>query len=93
MDSTTRRGFLIAGPVARLVGQSTVGQHLQSGHASASKPLRIAFIGGGHRAWLLISIIRTLPDVEIVAIADPTPEFIDRAAALAGPAVKKYAGY
>jgi predicted dehydrogenase len=93
LDSTTRRGFLIAGSVARLVGQSTVEQHLQSGHASASKPLRIAFIGGGHRAWLLISIIRTLPDVEIVAIADPTPEFIDRAAALAGPAVKKYAGY
>ncbi len=61
--------------------------------AQAPKKIRIAYIGTGHRAWGLIEIMRAMPGVEIVAIADPTPEFRDRGATLAGKQVKSYTDY
>lgn len=61
--------------------------------AQPPKKIRIAYIGTGHRAWGLIRIMREIPGVEIVAVADPTPEFRDRGATLAGPQTKAYSDY
>jgi predicted dehydrogenase len=61
--------------------------------AESQRKVRIAFIGTGHRAWGLIQIMRGLPDCEIVAIADPTAEFRDRGATLAGKQAKAYSDY
>jgi predicted dehydrogenase len=61
--------------------------------AENRRKIRIAFIGTGHRAWGLIQIMRGLPDCEIVALADPTAEFRDRGATLAGKQAKAYPGY
>lgn len=55
--------------------------------------IRIAYIGTGHRAWGLIAIMKRIPGCEIVAVADPTPQFRDRGATLAGPRVKAYNDY
>lgn len=62
-------------------------------YSQAPAKIRIACIGTGHRAWGLIQIMRGMPDVEIVAIADITPEFRDRGATLAGPQAKAYSDY
>jgi predicted dehydrogenase len=61
--------------------------------AQQRRKIRIAFIGTGHRAWGLIQIMRGLPDCEIVALADPTAQFRDRAATLAGAQAKTYSDY
>ncbi len=74
----SRRGLLLAS--APLLAQS------------ATK-IRIAYIGTGHRAWGLIAIMRRIPGCEIVAVADPTPQFRDRGATLAGPQAKAYNDY
>jgi UDP-N-acetylglucosamine 3-dehydrogenase len=61
--------------------------------AQGPAKVRIACIGTGHRAAGLIKILRAIPECEIVAIADPTPEFRDRAATIAGPRAKTYSDY
>jgi len=78
---TSRRRFLAAGAAATLAAQSP-------------GRLRLAIIGTGHRGWAHINVIRagSLP-IQIVALADPTPEFLDRAASLAGPGVKTFSDY
>ncbi|MCL5744599.1 MAG: hypothetical protein M1541_11840, partial [Acidobacteria bacterium] len=60
--SIVRRGFLLAGAGASLAAQQP-------------KKIRVAIIGTGHRAWAHIAVLKTIPDFEIVALADPTPEF------------------
>jgi predicted dehydrogenase len=57
------------------------------------KKLKLAFIGTGHRAWAHIQVLKAVPDFEVVALADPTPEFRDKAASLAGAGVKTYSSY
>jgi predicted dehydrogenase len=59
----------------------------------APRQLRIAFIGTGHRGWNHIHVIKSIPGFQIVALADPTPSFRDRAATLAGDGVKTYSTY
>ncbi|MBI3695253.1 MAG: Gfo/Idh/MocA family oxidoreductase, partial [Acidobacteria bacterium] len=77
---TSRRAFLWA-PAAVLSAQ-------------APRKIRIAIVGTGHRAWAHINVIKAgKVDVEIVALADPTPEFRDRAATLVGFAVATYSDY
>lgn len=78
--SIDRRGFLLAGAGAGLAAQQP-------------KKIRIAIIGTGHRAWAHIAILKTIPDFEIVALADPTPEFRDRAATLVGGKPAVYADF
>ncbi|MFB3826556.1 MAG: Gfo/Idh/MocA family protein [Bryobacteraceae bacterium] len=57
------------------------------------RKLKLAFIGTGHRTWAHIQVLKAIPDFEVVALADPTPEFRDRAASLVGQGVKTYASY
>ena len=83
MTGTLRRTFLLAG-VSAAAELS----------AQAPRRLRIAIIGTGHRAWAHINVIKTgKVDVEIVALADPTPEFRDSAATLAGSPAATYSDY
>ena len=57
------------------------------------KRIKLAIIGTGHRAWAFIQVLKAIPDFELIALADPTPEFRDHAATLAGAAVRAYADY
>jgi len=77
----SRRGILASG-VAALASQ-----------AQEQKKLKLAFIGTGHRAWEHIQILKSIPDFEVVALADPTPDFRDHAATLAGAGVRTYSSY
>lgn len=78
---TSRRAFLLGGAAATLSAQ-------------VPNKIRIGIIGTGHRGWAHINVIRAgLPEIQIAALADPTPEFRDRAATLAGPDVATYSDY
>jgi predicted dehydrogenase len=79
-DILTRRNLLLAAAGS-------------AANAQTQPKIRIAYIGTGHRAWGMIGIMKTIPDCEIVAIADPTPSFRDRGATLAGPQAKVYSDY
>lgn len=61
--------------------------------AQDAPPIRIAFIGTGHRAWALLEILKASPQYEVVALADPAPEFRDRAVTIAGSRVRAYSSY
>lgn len=78
MEHISRRTFLAAS-VPALSAQST-------------RPIRVAIVGTGHRAWGHIAVLKTIPGYEIAALADPTPEFLDRAATLA-PGAARYSDY
>jgi predicted dehydrogenase len=83
---TNRRSFLaVAGASALAVGA-------QTSDAQTDKPLRIAIVGSGHRAWAHLNILKTLPQYQVVAIADPTPANLDRGASLA-PGAQTYSDY
>jgi predicted dehydrogenase len=79
--SISRRAILAGGGTFALQAQTQ------------EKKLKLAFIGTGHRAWAHIQVLKSIPDFEVVALADPTPEFRDRAASLAGGSVKTYGSY
>ncbi len=82
---TNRRAFLAtAGASAITAGTS--------GLAAQDKPIRLAVIGTGTRAWAHLAILKSLPGYQVVALADPTPENLDRAATLA-PGAKTYSDY
>jgi predicted dehydrogenase len=57
------------------------------------RKLKIAFIGAGHRTWAHLQVLKGVPDFEIAALADPTPDFLSRAVAIAGPGVRTYAAF
>jgi predicted dehydrogenase len=79
--TTSRRSLLLAGAAAATSAQER-------------RRIRLALIGTGHRGWAHINVIRAGGlDIEIVALADPTPEFLDKAASLAGSGVKTYSDY
>lgn len=83
---TNRRTFLTAvGASALTAVQTPLG-------AQSDKPIRLAIIGTGHRGWAHLAILKALPGFEVVALADPTPENLDRAATLA-PGAKTYTDY
>ncbi len=60
--------------------------------AQTEKPIRLAIIGTGHRGWAHLAILKTLPQFQVVALADPTPANLDRGASLA-PGAKTYSDY
>jgi predicted dehydrogenase len=60
--------------------------------AQSEKPIRLAIIGTGYRAWAHLAILKSLPGYQVVALADPTPENLDRAATLA-PGATTYTDY
>lgn len=79
---TNRRSFLLAAGVAAVPA-------LQ---AQNEKPIRLAIIGTGHRGWAHIASIKKIPGIQIVALADPTPANLDRAASMV-PGAKTYSDY
>jgi ornithine cyclodeaminase/alanine dehydrogenase-like protein (mu-crystallin family) len=70
MRETGRRDFVLAAGAAALGG----------GRSQAADRIKLAIIGTGHRALQHIEALKLITDYEIVALADPTPEFRDRAA-------------
>src|SRR5579864_5131567 len=83
---TDRRSFLLNTGVSALAAGAT------ALNAQTEKPIRIAIIGSGHRAWAHLGILKSLPQYQVVAIADPTPANLDRGASLA-PGAKTYSDY
>ena len=61
--------------------------------AQTEKKIRLAIVATGHRSWNHFAVIKTLPDFEIVALADPTQENLDHGATLAGGHPALYADY
>ncbi len=78
MEDISRRAF-VAASASALAAQS-------------DKPIRLAIIGTGNRAFAHLAILKALPGYQVVALADPTPENLDRAATLA-PGAKTYSDY
>ncbi len=76
----SRRSLLLSAAAPAALGQ-------------APGKVRIAFIGTGHRTWVHIPVMRRIPGYDIVALADPTPDFLDRAATLVGSKPALYADY
>src|SRR5579872_6359728 len=77
---TDRRSFLLAATATALSAQTP-------------PKIRIAIVGTGHRAWAHIQVLKAIPDFEIVALADTTPENLDHAATLVGGKPKVYSDY
>src|ERR1051325_3266485 len=83
---TDRRSLLRAGAAATLAAGALAFQQ------PGEKPIRIAIIGSGHRGWAHLAILKTLPEYQVVALADPTSENLDRGASLA-PGAQTYSDY
>lgn len=83
---TNRRSFLASAGVSALAAGASALQ------GQTQKPLRIAIVGTGHRAWAHLAILKSLPQYQVVALADPTPAFLDKAATMA-PGAKTYSDY
>ena len=87
MDTqTNRRSFLAA------AGASALAMGASALQAQTERPIRLAVIGTGHRGWAHLAILKKLPQFQVVALADPTPENLDRGASLA-PGAKTYSDY
>ncbi|MCI0420350.1 MAG: Gfo/Idh/MocA family oxidoreductase, partial [Acidobacteria bacterium] len=78
MENVSRRTFVAAS--------------LSALAAQPNQLIRMAIIGTGHRGWSHIETLKATPGFEIVALADPTPEFLDRAATLV-PGAARYTDY
>ncbi len=86
MDAKTdRRSFLVTAGATLAAAASAL-------DAQTEQPIRLAIIGAGHRAWAHLAILKTLPQFQVVALADPTPANLDKAASLA-PGAKTYSDY
>ena len=86
-NQTNRRSFLAAAGVSALAAGA---QALQG---QTERPIRLAIVGTGHRGWAHLAILKQLPQqFQVVALADPTPENLDRGASLA-PGAKTYSDY
>jgi len=87
MDSqANRRSFLVT------AGASVLAAGASALDAQTEKPIRIAIIGTGTRSWAHLAILKTWPQSQVVALADPTPQNLDRGASLA-PGAKTYSDY
>jgi predicted dehydrogenase len=82
---TDRRSFLLKAGASVLAGATAI-------HGQTEKPLRLAIIGTGNRGLAHLSILKTMPQFQVVALADPTPENLDRGGTLA-PGAKTYSDY
>ena len=86
VSQVDRRSFLAA------TGASVLAAGASALDAQTEKPIRIAIVGTGTRSWAHLAILKTLPQYQVVALADPTPENLDRGASLA-PGAKTYSDY
>jgi predicted dehydrogenase len=78
----TRRSLLLTGTAA-----------IAQAQPQADRKVNVGLIGAGHRGWAHIAVLKAIPDFQIAGIADPTPEFLQRAAAVAGQGVPVYPDY
>ena len=63
-------------------------------HLTAQARTRLAIVGLDHdHVWGLLKIIANEPDAELVAIADPHPELVEKAKATAPAGVKFFSDY
>ena len=63
-------------------------------HIAAQARTRLAIVGLDHdHVWGLLKIIANEPDGELVAIADPHPELVEKAKAMAPAGVKFFSDY
>ena len=63
-------------------------------HVAAQARTRLAIVGLDHdHVWGLLKIIANDPDAELVAIADPHPELVEKAKAAAPAGVKFFSDY
>ncbi|MGA3016003.1 MAG: Gfo/Idh/MocA family oxidoreductase [Bryobacteraceae bacterium] len=83
---TNRRSFLVT------AGGSALAAAASALDAQTEKPIRLAIIGTGARGWAHLAILKTLPQFQVVALADPTPPNLARGANLA-PGAKTYSDY
>ena len=83
----TRRTLLLSG--AAVTTLRAAHESAKESTATGAK-VKVGIIGTGHRAWAHIAALKSIPDFEIVGLADPTPSFLERAASLAGPGVPTY---
>ncbi len=84
-NQTDRRSFLLRAGATALAGAAAL-------QAQTDKPIRLAIVGSGHRAWAHLGILKAMPQYKVVAIADPTPANLDKGATLA-PGAKTYSDY
>lgn len=84
---SNRRSFLAAAGASALAAGASAFQDEKT-----QKPIRIAIIGTGHRGWAHLAILQSLPQFQVVALADPTPANLDKGATLA-PGAKTYSDY
>ena len=83
---TNRRSFLMtAGASALAAAASTL-------DAQTDKPIRLAIVGTGARGWAHLAILKTLPQFQVTALADPTPANLARGASFA-PGATTYSDY
>jgi predicted dehydrogenase len=80
MDTNRRSFLLAAGATAIAAAQGD------------QQPIPIAIIGTGNRALAHLSVLKSLPGYKVVALADPTPENLDRAATMT-PGATTYSDY
>lgn len=81
---SNRRSFLMKAGATALAGAVL--------EAQTEKPIRLAVIGTGNRGAAHLATLKALPQFQVVAIADITPENLDRGASLA-PGAKTYTDY
>jgi predicted dehydrogenase len=85
--TTNRRSFLLGAGAA---ATTAVPSALQA--QSQEQPIRLAIVGTGNRAVAHLAILKFLPGFRVVALTDPTPENLDRAATMA-PGAATYSDY
>jgi predicted dehydrogenase len=87
MGATDRRSFLLTVGASALAAAAAPVIRAQT-----PKPIRLAIVGTGTRGWSHLAILKTLPQFQVIALADPTPDNLARGVSLA-PGAKAYADY
>src|ERR1035441_6896965 len=85
MQTNRRRSFLARAGASALAAAAAL-------DAQTGKPIRLGIVGTGARGWAHLAILKTLPQFQVVALADPTAPNLARGASLA-PAAKTYSDY
>lgn len=88
---TTRRNFITAG-IAAVAGLSALPAAFANPLRSADK-IRLGLIGTGSRGSGLATLIKEMPDFELVACCDIIPENLQKGLSLAAKNAKGYTDY
>lgn len=92
--STSRRNFITTGLAAVAgAGLSAVFEPAFGKSVRPANKIRLGLIGTGSRGSGLATLIREMPDYELVACCDIIPENLQKGLSLAGKNAKGYADY